>query len=66
MSTAIKMGTHRGLSLMEAGVGGVYRADADGWCSGLGVGREPGVVPFGVTRPDVVLLGGGTGRESTL
>ena len=75
ISTAIRIGTQRGLSRSSRGTGGVYRVDAatrlpaaaDPDADVDEAGREsPGLVPFGVTRPVVFLLGGATGGESTL
>jgi anthranilate synthase/aminodeoxychorismate synthase-like glutamine amidotransferase len=66
-SASISAGTQRGLSRIEAGIGGVYRADV---CtpSVLSEGfvrvRSPGRVPLGVVLPPVLRFGGATSEQS--
>jgi hypothetical protein len=80
ISRNIRIGSHVGLSRSSFGTGGVYRDDAATPDPEPDVadpvdpddedaaarGASPGLVPFGVTRPVVFLLGGATGGESTL
>ncbi len=64
----IRIGTQRGLSRTERGIGGVYRDEAATPAAdvpliiggGPALGNCPGLVPLGVVLPPVLRLGGAT------
>src|SRR5262245_59664400 len=64
-STSMSTGTHGGLSLALAAIGGMYRHDASTEAvraAAFAATRSPGFVPAGVVRPPPVLRFGGAIR----